>query len=854
MQSSTNYPRNWLFALAAAAMALFALNLLRGDPQLDQDALVPGAASEKIPDAVDGLPVAAPGRSSVLEPRGSSLSITGSVLDARFGTPVRASVCPENSECVVTTEESGGFQVMVSGRGKPSLRVSAFGYQSQRVTIDTETDLRPFEIFLEPQNPSRVTVRSSDGSAVVGRVLQWRASTIGRRTRDNLKWFDSHTHAAGAQVITRTDAAGNSELTLSVPATVDVLSETGAVGATLRLQPGEHVELILTEGALTLTLIENDSDRPLAGMQVETWKPLDPRSTTRSYETDSMGVIRIPASPTPVFVKPLLSDEAPRLRVVGGSAAASATLSADPGVIRLPHAMDGEELLIEVTLVPVRDRARLELVNEIDGTAVTGPAHVTLRRTVPVVTSDGRPRELPYVRMPRSIPKTISTLRNGELLVPPHVMDELNRVPESLSEMELVVTVDGFLPLHLADVRSVLLPGQTGTTHSMKPAPHRWVKVSHADGSAYRGRVAVYSPHHHAYCYNSEVGDGGVFGPFDWLGGDIEVITEVMGRSPRQPAQLVPASNLDLQEKISITLPSRTGSIAVKGVPAFSSALGLVALRYDSGIEYPPTSTGESDCRFDGLPIGKYAVGPRDWLRGALANSRVTHGVFSSAESTQSMLQVRAGVVTTAQWQHAWAAASDLRGRVRIVGSAGSEPLLIPVYGIRDPASGIAWDPVPSVIVSAARRTVPLEDAGWYRIRAGEPVPDLIAVCLPDSAGWCDINAVHLVATIEPGESIEIPTGSIVLSWEGDPLDADLGVRYRVGRPDLRWQVRGPLVWSNNTWSTETELILHGVPTCVQSVSVSGKSIPIRLSANETLRLALDSSVLENATDYEAED
>jgi hypothetical protein len=655
-------------------------------------------------------------------------------------------------------------------------------------------------------------------------------------------------------VITRTDAEGRSELALSVPATVDVLSESGTVGATLRLQPGEHVEVVLAEGGLSLTLIENDSDQPLAGIQVETWKPLDPRSATQLYETDSTGVIRIPASSAPIFVKPLLIDEAPKLRVIGGSASASATLSADPGVIRLPHAIEGEELLIELTFFPARDRARLELVNEIDGTAVTGPAHVALRRTVPGVSSDGSPRELPYVRMPKSMRKTISSVRDGELLVPPHVMNELDRVPESLSEVELVVTVDGFRPLHLADVRSVLLPGQAGTAHSMMPAPHRWMQVSHADGSAYRGRVAVYSPHDHAYCFNSEVGDGGVFGPFDWLGGDVEVITEVMGRSPRQPAQLVPASNLELQEKIAITLPSRTGSIAVQGVPAFSSALGLVALRYDSGIEYPPTSTGESDCRFDGLPIGKYAVGPRDWLRGALANSRVTHGVFSSADSTQSMLQVRAGVVTTAQWQHAWAAASDLRGRVRIVGSASSEPLLIPVYGIRNPASGVAWDPVPSVVVSAARRTVPVEDAGWYRIRAGEPVPDLIAVCLPDSAGWCDINAVHLVATIEPGESIEIPTGSIVLSWEDDPLDADLGVRYRVGRPDLRWQVRGPLVWSNNTWSTETELILHGVPTCVQSVSVSGKSIPTRLSANETLRLALDSSVLENATDCEAED
>ncbi|MCA8979579.1 MAG: hypothetical protein KDC14_06100 [Planctomycetes bacterium] len=817
MQSSISNARTRVLAATTALAVTLVFYLVFGGQKLGEGEFAPRRWVEQPAGAAGGPPDHARDRAPVLEPADSGLAISGVVIHARFGSPVLASVCLDNSECIVSSRETGAFRTTKTGTESPSLLVSAAGYVSQQVHSDTEDDLRHIVVSLEPLNPAKVVLRNTDGSSAVDRVLRWQASTIGRRTRDNSNWFDGLAHTTGEPVVTRTNAAGESELALSGPATVDVLSATGVTQTSLRLQPGEQVEVVLEDGFLTLRFVAKDTGEPLAGLLVETWRPLDPRSTAQRHESDVTGVIRIPASRSPVLVKPLLADEVPRLSLAGGSAAAATTLSSDSGLIRLPNALEGEDLSIEVDLVPDRDRAILELRNEIDGTVVSGPACVALRRIAGAIKSDGRESEMPYVRMPRSLPKVISAAREGLLPIPPHLMQELDRVPESLSEIEMVVTVDGFLPLHLPDVRTVLSSGLT-TTHSMKPIPLRWVELSYADGPAYRGRAAVYSPLHNAYCINSEVGDDGRLGPFDWLGGDVEVITEVMGRSPRQPAVLVPESSLRDSERVSITLPSRTGAITVSGVPSINSALGLVALRLESGIEYDPSRIDGSNCQFDGLPVGRYAVGPRDWLRGALANSRVTQGVFSSPESSLSTLQVQPDTTVDTPWHASWAAAFDLRGRVRVTGVTSHEPLLVPIYGIRDPSSEASRDLVPLVVLSAARTAIPVEDAGWYRIRAGSPAPDLIAICLPDAAGWCDINAIHLVATIEPGESIEIATGSIVLSWDRALPDDDLGVRYRVDREDLRWPVRGPAVWSNSTWSAETELRLQGVPTCVRSI------------------------------------
>jgi hypothetical protein len=135
---------------------------------------------------------------------------------------------------------------------------------------------------------------------------------------------------------------------------------------------------------------------------------------------------------------------------------------------------------------------------------------------------------------------------------------------------------------------------------------------------------------------------------------------------------------------------------------------------------------------------------------------------------------------------------------------------------------------------------LPLDRDGRYRIAAGEPLPRLIVVCVADEGNWGDVGGLHVVEVITPGESAEVPTASIELTWKGPAPIAPVEVIYQLPMESLRHRLGNFHMGSRCRWGGESPLQLEGVHVQVRALQIAGRTIPLDLRSGELKRIEVD--------------
>ena len=140
---------------------------------------------------------------------------------------------------------------------------------------------------------------------------------------------------------------------------------------------------------------------------------------------------------------------------------------------------------------------------------------------------------------------------------------------------------------------------------------------------------------------------------------------------------------------------------------------------------------------------------------------------------------------------------------------------------------------------------VPLDVAGKYRIAPNDPLPVLIAICVPDETGWGEVSGMHVLDLIRPGESADIKTASIVLTWKGPPREHAANVKYRVPLDKMRYEISTAMNVCKSIWATTIPLRLEAVPLTVDKILIDGRVLSVDLGSGEELHVDVDLASLE---------
>ena len=139
-----------------------------------------------------------------------------------------------------------------------------------------------------------------------------------------------------------------------------------------------------------------------------------------------------------------------------------------------------------------------------------------------------------------------------------------------------------------------------------------------------------------------------------------------------------------------------------------------------------------------------------------------------------------------------------------------------------------------------------VDSDGRYVIHKGEMAPNLIAICIPDEGGWAQVSQMHLLDVIEPGESVELETGTLELHWTGAgaPIER-VAVRYGISADGLTHPVRTLLNTCTVQWQQGTVLRLEGVPAGIDQLEIGQRRLAVNPSRREVVKYEVDWDALE---------
>jgi hypothetical protein len=208
--------------------------------------------------------------------------------------------------------------------------------------------------------------------------------------------------------------------------------------------------------------------------------------------------------------------------------------------------------------------------------------------------------------------------------------------------------------------------------------------------------------------------------------------------------------------------------------------------------------------------------------------------------------QLGAGETVVLRWQDCWSAGRTIEGQVRATGPGRVDLLLFPLYvpigmaAKEDPAL------VPHMIFDRRSPRIPLDREGHYRIGRDEALPWIIAVCVADSqyGSLPDVNALRVLDTLLPGESADIPTGSVELRWKGSPRADPVWVSYEVPAESLRHPLSTAFGTARARWATGATLRLDGIPMRTRLLHVHDRLLPLELEMGRVVSVDVDFEAL----------
>ncbi|HTF90647.1 MAG TPA: hypothetical protein VK843_19670 [Planctomycetota bacterium] len=841
-----------LCALLIGVVAFFVL-------QVDSDSLQRDPAPQDVGGAAPVVALetpaaeAAKGRASpapvILETAEaqSAIAMHGRVVDDSFGIPVLARIEADVGSPTCSDEESGEFFLSQDCAGWTKLRAFADGYEEALVESKDFNARSGVKIRLRGARFASVIVQYADGTPAIGVPVTWRHAIEVAFARDPEGWIDSRAPLVGEVVVNKTDVEGLVRLLLAAPAIAIVEDPRTHLTQSTTLAPGEDKLIVLPEGVLTLRFVDEATRAPLPALEIDTWRPREVSGLSELLVSDANGEIKIAPTSYPVWLRrPGSSTYQSELIPMSSGATRCGIDPYRPTMIRI----DAPET--ETILVGVRaSKVRVRLIDEESGKPIDADVRVCERRA----DAEGFERSWYSERGSLVNPRTGNSLfelsfraRHGELGLPIYLSlpEDLVRGikflgPNGDVRFTLVLIATGYRPYWVHESSNAASEGDGTPVFKLRRAIQRKLRLRRPDGSPYASSMALFEPDVDCLCLKSRGERDGLYGPFDWCGGPVTIGFRADMGSPAT----IPANELAANDVVNFTFPldmhgvRKLGSIVVEGIPASASRIALIAAS-EYHLDRHPDVIEPGRCRFLAVPAGDYAVGPPAWARGA-PQKLVVYDYDSSSDvliwrDRGHCVRVKPGETTVVPWDDSWARTLAIEGQVRILGPARVEPFLVPYYG--EKTTGLPQ--IPGFAFDRHAQRIALDRDGKYQIGPDESCPSLIAICVADETFWADANGFHVLEVIKPGESIEIPTGSIELVCKANPTRDLVRVTYELPAESMRYLLSTSHTSSETSWRTDRVLRLDGIPLHVKRLALEELNLPVGLEAGKLVRVEVD--------------
>jgi hypothetical protein len=106
------------------------------------------------------------------------------------------------------------------------------------------------------------------------------------------------------------------------------------------------------------------------------------------------------------------------------------------------------------------------------------------------------------------------------------------------------------------------------------------------------------------------------------------------------------------------------------------------------------------------------------------------------------------------------------------------------------------------------------------------------------------VQGLQIVATLMPGESMDVPTGTLELRGEPANDQPPISVKTAVEASSLRIPVDASHLTRQGKLHVGRTLVWEGVPTSVSTIQLNDKRVPIVLKAGETTILTVNLQTL----------
>lgn len=815
----------------AVAVVFF---LIRGKQPYQKDQVDIPEASMSPVDA-DGDKALAEGRTGVDQSEAllaNGVSVSGVVIDAEFETPIAAQLYGADRCLAATDARTGAFLVRDCDRGMERISVRAAGYYSESIAVPAG-DGDATVVRLTPNRKATITVLHSDHTPAAG-VLVIVKMALERPEAISLdKWLDADAHQLGKQVERPTDHQGTVSIAIGERAIATIRDPASDYYTSIRIWPEASRTVIVPSSPIVLRFVDERDGSPVPSLSIESWCPRDVDALAVTSATNGDGLVKIFPTSLPIIVRRKGNATWQGLLVSRSPWAAPCGL------------MPSLQPMIRIASAPLPDGPieigvtygmRARLVDAQSSRPVSSPVRIQVRARKETVRSDDHApssQSILGAACAFNRPDAIFVPVAGYVEMPNWVSSPQSLLDGTDPSSELVLTSKGYesLVIHAVTPRAVEDAGIP--VFQLKAIEERRLKIIHSDGVPCNSATYVYSPVSDTYCWSSIGTPTGVHGPFDWNEGPLKI---TVADAPGSIFSL-DAGTIQESQTITLELPFPTGGIRLIGKYPTTNVNLVAKLGVGSeGRVYTSSRDDGADRLFLGLCPGPYLVGPEQWVL-----SSEFHSVQASLGSKQPdkacLVQVKGGEVTAAAWPSIQMAQSDLVGTIRVLGARPITPLLIPDYelaeAVHDTESAVSI----RMLFSRLSPRISLDNDGTYRIRAGEPQPRIIAVCIPDDTRWGDTNGLRVVETILPGESTTVDVGDVQLHWEGEIPGRPLSVGYELPVTALRYRVHTfHQKWETN-WAPKTPLLIPDIPVYVQSLKVGARLVDISIRPASTIQV-----------------
>ncbi|MEM6673091.1 MAG: hypothetical protein AAF726_09615 [Planctomycetota bacterium] len=560
----------------------------------------------------------------------------------------------------------------------------------------------------------------------------------------------------------------------------------GAVDRAVLCQPGSAQIPTLVVDLPTLDIIVRDErGERLEDFEVRVHGASDMRLDSVALRTDAEGVLRLHGCRPPLEIELAVSGYIVSSEQTAGwlrSRSERAWLAHGPW---WPPA---ESRSIELSVE--RRSAAVRLIDAETRKVLEGPAQVETQ----VIVEGGAWHSIRAHALP---------IRGASRRLPIVNHDRHRRGAE-----RLVVAYLGYRP-EAIDVNAVLRGGsETASDVILQPQPSKVIRVLDASGHPYRSRL--FTRQSTSGCQQLVTPDAdGRLPAFAWDGSDVSLSELRMTGNSLTGDMLielgsVDAATLHQDDEATFVVPSSVGTLVVTDVPP--TAPPIIALHESGAPAVAVANSASREIKFSGIACGRVFVGPRAW-----ATQLAAQGYAIEDEDAVS---IRSGGTVRIPWDERWSIESPIEGRIEISALEPPEIFLWPLY-----ASTETY-----VMRSSTIERIPVSEDGRYVIPVGEPLPEVLLVCIPSIGGSAlqpGSRRMDVLDAIRPGDDGSVAFGTLQLTWKGpNPPDwlmvhvqlshTRIGNRSALpalGRLDesirIEWDPSAPLRWTGVPTSTE---------------------------------------------------